>query len=158
MNKVLLNIALFSLVLLTAPTYSDTRRPLVDLKSAIEGLWIQPSQYTVHGEPRFIRFVVIPYEDSSYGSLKINFILPKNHASYTPTYILKRGDTEYIAETFVDREHDFYTVELSNLKKNERVEFSIGWQGASPAHYKVSALLITDKRSKSAHWISWLLR
>ncbi len=147
-----------TIALLTTVSSSDTRQPIVDLKSAIEGLWIQPSQFNTAGKPRFIRFVVIAYDYSDSGTLKIIFELPKNHSPQEPGYILKRDGIEYVAENFLYREGDNYHLNLPNLQKDERIEFSIGWVGASPAEYKISAVLKTDKRSKTAEWVGWLLR
>jgi len=147
-----------ALLLLAVPTYAGTPTPLVDLRAAIEGLWVQPSQFQQTGKPRFIRFVVLPAEYSASAILQISLTLPEGHSPDAVAYRLVRDGKEWTAENYAYRNGEHYTLYLPDLQKDERVEFSLGWENAALAQYEVTALLTTDQRQKTAHWRGWLLR
>jgi len=120
--------ALFCALLLAAPAYAGTLAPLVDLRAAIEGLWVQPSQFQQTGKPRFIRFVVLPAEYSASAMLEISLTLPEGHSPDAVAYRLTRDGKEWTAENYAYRNGEHYTVYLPDLQKDERVEFSLGWE------------------------------
>jgi hypothetical protein len=73
-------------------------------------------------------------------------------------YRLVRNGKEWTAENYAYRNGENYALYLPDLQKDERVEFSLGWEGAALAQYDVVALLTTDQRQKTAHWRGWLLQ
>jgi len=153
--------ALFCALLLAAPASADTLASLLelrDLHDPNEGLYIEPSQHNTDGAPRSIRFVVLPAEYSASAMLEISITLPEGDSPDAVAYRLVRDGKEWTAENYAYRNGENYTLYLPDLQKNERVEFSLGWEGAALAKYEVAALLTTDQRQKTAHWRGWLLR
>ena len=77
--------------------------------------------------------------------LEINLKLPEGRSPDQAAMRLVRDGKDWIAENYAYQSGDMVTLYLPDLHKNERVEFSIGWENAAFAHYDVVALLTTDQ-------------
>lgn len=152
-----LKILLFSLFLLASPAQA-TPPHLLDLSPLVEGLWIMPDLFIEKGKPRFINVRVLPAEDSTQALLEIKLDLPEGHSPDRVSYRLLRNGEEWLAEDYIERTGDNFTLYLPDLGKDERVEVAIGWENAPLAWCKVQALLTTDQREKTSHWQGWALR
>jgi hypothetical protein len=157
-NETMRKILLIAVLLAVSPASFADEHSLLDLRAAIEGLWIQPSQFQQTGKLRFIRFMVLPAEYSASAMLEISLKLPEGHSPDAVAYRLVRNGKEWTAENYAYRNGENYALYLPDLQKDERVEFSLGWEGAALAQYDVVAALTTDQRQKTTHWRGWLLR
>lgn len=103
--------------------------------------------------------MVLSSEVSASGKLDIDFILPSGEPVPTATaFKLVRDEQELLAENYVTRSGDKFTLDIPDLKKGERIEFAIGFENFNMSVLEVTALLTTDHQAdKMAHWRGWSL-
>ncbi len=107
-----------------------------------------------HAPPAYMRFVVNPFHDSATATLVIEFTHPKTRPDDLIAYHLRRGGVDYIAENYLQRHGDRITLNLPSLKRDELIEFLVGWRGEEFPYQKVAALLTTEHGKKTASWTS----
>jgi len=150
--KVLLFFTLcFVVTMSTAATYFHELTGYASIGTTLK---IVPQGGKRHGPPAYMRFVIVPFNDSAAATLEIGFSDPATEPNGSVGYSLRRDGIDLVAENYIQHGGNYITLDLPALKADEAIEFRIGWRGGGFPYRKVQALLTTEHGKKSASWVS----
>jgi|GEM_PF-6147380 len=146
---------LLALSLVYTPLHAATYfTEMNSLNMTVSHISIKPQYKTRHSPPTYLRFVVHPVAYSPNATLQIAFSHPTTKGSGKIGYRSQRDGIELLAENYVHNSGNSITLYLPDLKPDELVMFSVGWEHDFIPYNKAAAFLTTEQGDESILWVS----